>query len=1057
MRRLRSNSIFVVALVLVISMTAMMTACGKEKSAPAPQAGVNAGPDGKPAPFREPVRLSSKDGVLEVRLSAHQGTVNLDTVKEPVTNFLVFGYELIKGSSSDGSTKGDNMYPAPTLRVDPGERLIVHYDNDLQGLTIDDFNAQTYIAAGKDIPIYPTVLREAPLNLHTHGLHVSPSGNADNVLLSIPAGMGNTYDYAVPSNMPNGLYWYHSHRHTVTAQQTYMGLAGLLEIGRPDGNLPLVTKNNIPIRNMALQYNFVFDRRNGGHQLNNPYWEQWVSTLKPPEGNQLADGTYRPSLAPVNFEKSSKGAEFFTNWYAGPLSIRNHRGQNQFIPQNLQTFTSPTKTIPANPALPENERDVQFTINGQFQPEMKVKPGQTEIWVFANMSDIAFVPLRFTETATGNHPKFAVVGQDGNPYTQVQRPVDGDGTYLEIPPGSRYAVAVTMPKTGDLVVDMPPAPGVKGIDEPGVLYTNNGTENSPAVLGKVTIDPKYIAARDGFFTFPTQTLLKVTPDSGEGQTTAFEPGQNLDAYTSFVDTSVMEPDVKRGFEIGGGFNDRYAKNDPKAFTYQFQNNIFPNVPLIQPRLNSVEEWGFTNFNNDSHPIHIHVNDFQVQQVVSPLIGTTTGVQPFGIDNANVPPPEIDENDTATKTSSLTLRSDFIEYAGTYVVHCHRLNHEDNGLMMTINVIPEVSTYAVAVPGAGGKPASVQIHDGDGDKVIAYVTPFPGFEGIPSVAMADVNGDMILDLIVGTGPGTESQVVAYDGNDSSQGRFTAELARFNPFDAGFTGGVNVAGADIDGNAMADNIIVGSGPGIESQVKVFASTLPAEEAKAPDVFSTFTPYAGSKSGVSLATGMVELGSGRESIVTAPGPGDAPQVKTFRFDLYTPTARAQASGTATAHGAKPNEPRMTSNFLAYDEGYTGGVSLSTGWVAGAEGGAKSIVTGQLGDRGTVRVWSNGSRLDGFPAMYTESPDHHDAEIKYRQIASFEPFAGGAGVTVATTSTTSGADLLVSRSGPGGAEVQKLALARPDPAATTVAPRMIAALPPLPGVGVPAPLGGQ
>ena len=82
---------------------------------------MNAGPDGKPAPYREPVKLSSKDGVLEVRLSAHQGTVNLDTVKEPVTNFLVFGYELIKGTSSDGSTKGDNLYPAPTLRVDPGE------------------------------------------------------------------------------------------------------------------------------------------------------------------------------------------------------------------------------------------------------------------------------------------------------------------------------------------------------------------------------------------------------------------------------------------------------------------------------------------------------------------------------------------------------------------------------------------------------------------------------------------------------------------------------------------------------------------------------------------------------------------------------------------------------------------------------------------------------------------------------------------------------------------------------------------------------------------------
>jgi len=195
-------------------MSLISGACSSD--APAPQAGVNAGPDGKPAPFKEPVRLSSKDGVLEVRLSAHQGTVNLDTVKEPVTNFLVYGYELIKGTSSDGTTKGDNNYPAPTLRVDPGERLIIHYDNDLQDLTIDDFNDPAYVPAGGDVPIYPPPLRSAPLNLHTHGLHVSPSGNADNVLLSIPAGMSNTYDYAVPTNMPNGLYWYHSHRHTVT-------------------------------------------------------------------------------------------------------------------------------------------------------------------------------------------------------------------------------------------------------------------------------------------------------------------------------------------------------------------------------------------------------------------------------------------------------------------------------------------------------------------------------------------------------------------------------------------------------------------------------------------------------------------------------------------------------------------------------------------------------------------------------------------------------------------------------------------------------------------------
>ena len=91
---------------------------------------------------------------------------------------------------------------------------------------------------------------------------------------------------------------------------------------------------------------------------------------------------------------------------------------------------------------------MQFTVNGQFQPELKIKPGQTEIWVVANISDIAYMTVRLTETATGNHPKFAIVGQDGNPYTQVSGPSTATARRSSIPPGSRYAIAVTMPKPG---------------------------------------------------------------------------------------------------------------------------------------------------------------------------------------------------------------------------------------------------------------------------------------------------------------------------------------------------------------------------------------------------------------------------------------------------------------------------------------------------------------------------------------------------------------------------------------------------------------------------------
>jgi hypothetical protein len=51
-----------------------------------------------------------------------------------------------------------------------------------------------------------------------------------------------------------------------------LGMAGLLAIGRTDGNIPLVTEKQIPIRNMVLQYNFVFDRKGGLAQFNNGTW-----------------------------------------------------------------------------------------------------------------------------------------------------------------------------------------------------------------------------------------------------------------------------------------------------------------------------------------------------------------------------------------------------------------------------------------------------------------------------------------------------------------------------------------------------------------------------------------------------------------------------------------------------------------------------------------------------------------------------------------------------------------------------------------------------------------
>jgi hypothetical protein len=107
----------------------------------------------------------------------------------------------------------------------------------------------------------------------------------------------------------------------------------------------------------------------------------------------------------VNIKQSKLGTKYFTVWYAGPLSINNHRGQLEFIPSNLQQFSAADPKaggdVPPDLSLPDYQRDVQFTVNGQFQPVIKSKAGQTEIWVLANVSDIAYINVQLTETATG--------------------------------------------------------------------------------------------------------------------------------------------------------------------------------------------------------------------------------------------------------------------------------------------------------------------------------------------------------------------------------------------------------------------------------------------------------------------------------------------------------------------------------------------------------------------------------------------------------------------------------------------------------------------------------
>ena len=115
------------------------------------------------------------------------------------------------------------------------------------------------------------------------------------------------------------------------------------------------------------------------------------------------------------------------------------------------------------------------------------------------------------------------------------------------------------------------------------------------------------------------------------------------------------------------------------------------------------------------------------------------------------------------------------------------------------------------------------------------------------------------------------------------------------------------------------------------------------------------------------------------------------------------------------------------------------------------------QLADRGSVRIFSSGSALDGGPSLYLQTPEDYGHGARFREIASFEPFGGAGGTRVATTSTTTGANLLVSGVAPGGAEasVIKYDFARPNAQSTTLEAVRLGQV--WSGKGSPPALGGD
>ena len=121
----------------------------------------------------------------------------------------------------------DQGQEAPTLRVHPGDRLIIHLQNDLLAQPKAASAHEPSATAGGDCQ--PGPMSAAVTNLHFHGLNIPPTCHQDDVVRTIIQ-PGETFDYriTIPRDEPPGLYWYHPHPHGYSERQVQGGASGAL-------------------------------------------------------------------------------------------------------------------------------------------------------------------------------------------------------------------------------------------------------------------------------------------------------------------------------------------------------------------------------------------------------------------------------------------------------------------------------------------------------------------------------------------------------------------------------------------------------------------------------------------------------------------------------------------------------------------------------------------------------------------------------------------------------------------------------------------------------------
>ncbi len=284
---------------------------------------------------------------------------------------------------------------------------------------------------------------------------------------------------------------------------------------------------------------------------------------------------------------------------------------------------------------------------------IEMRPGERQLWRVLNASAITYLNLAVLFNRAPQ--PLGLVAMDGVPMNQNDAEKDSvdPQTHIGLPPGARVEFIVTGPPEGQT-----------GLLATRTVDTGPGGENDPnRMLAKIVGSPDAPESRSRL-----QSSPEPLPPATEAWLGGVLPVRVRHLYFSekLIDPNDPTSAVEFYLTVDG--------EEPKMF------DMSAEIPDIVAQQGTVEDWIIENRSRELHAFHIHQLHFLLLDYSGRRVN-----EDFLRDTINVP--YYDGRSLAYP--SVRLRMDFRDpnIVGTFVYHCHLLEHEDKGMMGSIEVKP----------------------------------------------------------------------------------------------------------------------------------------------------------------------------------------------------------------------------------------------------------------------------------------------------------------------------------------------------------------------------------